>query len=123
MSGNAGSRRVRTNETARAAATAAIKTTVAVKSPALGPLKIDGVRKTAAAGCPPFGLFAAQVPGERRRRVAPASPRGICKSASWPSGPLPSGLGLVRAAISEVDAAAQGVADGGLDRAMTIQGG
>src|ERR1700736_6579211 len=55
MSGTAGSRRVETNETARATATAAIKTMVAVKSPAFGPLRIGGGRKGATAGSKSFG--------------------------------------------------------------------
>src|SRR5271156_6395940 len=55
MSGTAGSRRVETNETARATATAAIKTRVAVKSPAFGPLRIAGGRKGATAGAKSFG--------------------------------------------------------------------
>src|SRR5580693_4572945 len=55
MSGTAGNRRVETNETARATATAAIKTSVAVKSPAFGPLKIGGGRKGATAGSKSFG--------------------------------------------------------------------
>src|ERR1700730_11754834 len=55
MSGTADSCRVETNETARATATAAIKTRVAVKSPAFGPLRIGGGRKGATAGSKSFG--------------------------------------------------------------------
>src|ERR1700738_5067797 len=55
ISGTDGSRRVETNETARATATAAIKTSVAVKSPTFGPLRIAGGRKGATAGANNFG--------------------------------------------------------------------
>src|SRR5208282_492794 len=55
MSGTAGRRRVKTNEITRAAATAAINTIVAVKSPALEPVKSDGGTTRATAGSNSFG--------------------------------------------------------------------